>query len=190
MSKILGCDVIESFKYVFTKKMKEALYEQLQPEVVYITQIGLNKLKAKLSESEELLESRRAEAAIESGDEGIHHDEAAREARFDFFKAEDTVTHLKGILSSQIAIIEPNDNTEMVDIGNTVTVEFLDEGESEKLVIVGKHDGDAHESFVSYESPMAKAILGKKRGEEVSFEVGQNRMQINVKIKRIEQGNF
>lgn len=168
---------------------KEKRYKNIEPGKIHITDVGLAKLRARLAEKEHSLIQKKKDGAIESDDEWVHHNEAARDARFDLYRAEDEVGVIQKILAGIISIIHPNSDTEIVDIGNKVTVEFLDDNAVDNIVIVGKHDADANDMFVSYESPMAKALFGKKKGDTVSFEGGGGH-KIVVKIKGITPGEF
>lgn len=60
-------------------------------------------------------------------------------------------------------------NTETVEIGSIVKVESNYDGEIEEetFEIVGHGEGSIEENKISYESPVAKALLGHGIGEEV-----------------------
>lgn len=60
-------------------------------------------------------------------------------------------------------------NTEEVEIGSIVKVEskYNEEIEEEVFEIVGHGEGSIEENKISYESPVAQALLGHKIGEEV-----------------------
>ena len=82
-------------------------------------------------------------------------------------------------------IIEETDEYKNFD-GTTVIlgsqVELLFDGEIEFYKILGKYDGNIEEQILSYEAPIAKAILGKKVNSEVQF----NGIKIKIlSVKRI-----
>jgi transcription elongation factor GreB len=59
------------------------------------------------------------------------------------------------------------DDTERVFFGAWVTLEDED-GNIETYRIVGPDETDPHQKHVSVESPMARALLGKREGDEVT----------------------
>ena len=67
------------------------------------------------------------------------------------------------------AEIIDNKNKNEVSLGSVVTISY-DDGEEEEYKIVGSMEADPFENKISNESPIAKAILGKKAGEIVSVE--------------------
>ena len=56
------------------------------------------------------------------------------------------------------------------DYRRPVEIEYIDDNETEEYSIVGSTEADPFENRISNESPIAKAILGKKAGETVSVE--------------------
>lgn len=88
-----------------------------------------------------------------------------------------------------IKIIEPRQETDTVDLGNTVRLRFGDMDEDEMFTILGPDDGatgmDLEPRWISCETPVAKAVIGKSRGETAEFNNGQT-----VKVKEILPGEF
>ena len=71
-------------------------------------------------------------------------------------------------------------------INNTVTVEFADDGSVETYKIVTTVRGNSLENLISNESPLGKALLGKKEGDTVSVQVNAS-IGYDVKIIRIDK---
>ena len=61
-----------------------------------------------------------------------------------------------------------------VGINNTVTVKFIDDGTEEDYKIVTTVRGNSLEGLISNESPLGKALLGKKVGDVVHVQVNAN----------------
>ena len=64
-------------------------------------------------------------------------------------------------------IIQPDDDNSIANIGDTVEIQDED-GEIETYRIVGVAESSPAEGLISNESPMGKALLGRKVGEEVT----------------------
>jgi transcription elongation factor GreB len=65
-------------------------------------------------------------------------------------------------------VVETKPNVESVVFGTTVTATDLD-GNSYEFKIVGEDEADATHFKVSYVSPLAQALLGKKIGETAKW---------------------
>lgn len=70
-----------------------------------------------------------------------------------------------------------------VSVGSSVTISY-DDGETEEYKIVGSLEADPFENKISNESPIGKAIIGHKKGEEV--EVKSPNGNFTVTITNIE----
>ncbi len=83
-------------------------------------------------------------------------------------------------------VISEDSAADEVGINNTVTVEFADDGSVETYRIVTTVRGNSLEGLISNESPMGKALLGKKEGETVHVQVNPS-IGYEVKILKIEK---
>ena len=70
-------------------------------------------------------------------------------------------------------------------INNTVTVEFVDDGTVETYKIVTTVRGNSLQNLISNESPLGKALLGKKEGDTAHVQVNAT-VGYDVKITKIE----
>ena len=135
---------------------------------LYITKDGLKKLRDELKE---LIEVKRPEvaqeiqSAREMGDisENAAYDEAKREQSF----VEGRISELEDIIKKSKVADEKV--SEVVVVGSKVTLHM--EGSEEIFHIVGAPEADPSERKISHESPLGKALLGKKVGENIQVEV-------------------
>jgi transcription elongation factor GreA len=77
-----------------------------------------------------------------------------------------------------------NPNTEVVSIGTRVELTDLSTMRRESYSILGAWDFDEEKGIISYLSPMAKAMLGKKPGE--TFEFGAEPHKTTYRIESIK----
>ncbi len=82
-------------------------------------------------------------------------------------------------------VISDESAEDEVGINNTVTVQFVDDGSVEMYKIVTTVRGNSLENLISNESPLGKALLGKKEGEIVHVKVNET-AEYDVKILKIE----
>lgn len=57
---------------------------------------------------------------------------------------------------------------DVVAVGSTVTVTYVEDGEEEEYKIVGSLEADPFENKISNESPIGQAIIGHKVGDIIS----------------------
>ena len=150
------------------------------PKDVILTAEGLANLKAEL---DELTTRRRREVAQrirearEFGDisENAEYDDAKNEQAM----LEARIAGLEDKLRSATVIDASDLRTDVVGVGSIVHVK--DEGgKSTKYTIVGSAEASPAEMKLSNESPVGKALIGHKRGEEVviSTPKGQRKLKI------------
>ena len=98
---------------------------------------------------------------------------------------ESRIRYLERMIKTAKVISEESAEDE-VGINNTVTVEFTDDGAVETYKIVTTVRGNSLENLISNESPLGKALLGKKEGDTVSVQVNAS-TGYEVKIIRIDK---
>jgi transcription elongation factor GreA len=155
------------------------------PKDVILTREGLANLK---SELDHLSTTRRREIAArikearEFGDisENAEYDDAKNEQAM----LEARIAQLEEKLRSATVIDASDLGTDMVRVGSVVHVR--EGGKSTKYTIVGSAEASPAELKLSNESPVGRALLGRKRGEEVVFATPKG--QRRLKITKIDVG--
>jgi transcription elongation factor GreA len=135
----------------------------------YLSKEGLEQIRQEL---DELVNVRRAEIAAriheakEHGDitENAEYEDAKNEQAF----VEGRIQALSALVKNAV-VIEENHNSSHVQIGSTVTIQSKDGKES--FMIVGSAEASPAEGRISNESPVGRALLGRKKGEEVTVSV-------------------
>ncbi len=156
------------------------------PKDVILTPEGLANLK---SELDHLSTARRREVAArikearEFGDisENAEYDDAKNEQAM----LEARIAALEEKLRSATVIDSTDLGTDVVRVGSVVHVKEGD-GKSTKYTIVGSAEANPSEMRLSNESPIGKALLGRKRGEEVAFTTPKGKRKL--KITKIDVG--
>ncbi|MEA2353762.1 MAG: transcription elongation factor GreA, partial [Thermoleophilaceae bacterium] len=95
------------------------------------------------------------------------------------------IAELEDKLRSAQVIDEKSVTNEVVSVGVTVHVKDQKTDKSVKYKIVGSAEANPSEYKLSNESPVGKALLGKKRGELVSVPVPRGPAR-KLKITKIE----
>ncbi len=95
------------------------------------------------------------------------------------------IAQLEEKLRSATVIDASDLGTDVVRVGSVVHVKEGD-GKSTKYTIVGSAEANPSEMKLSNESPVGRALLGRKRGEEVAFATPKG--QRKLKITKIDIG--
>jgi transcription elongation factor GreA len=136
---------------------------------ILITKEGLDKLQ---SELEHLLSIRRQEVAskIKRAREmgGTENNAEYEDAKNDQAFVEGRILTLENIVKNA-TVIESPALPGVVEVGDKVLIQNQD-GKIEQFAIVGSAEANPVEGKISNESPVGKALLGRKIGDEV--EVG------------------
>ena len=133
-----------------------------------LTKEGLADLK---KEYDELVNVKRAVAvkrladARELGDLSENSEYAA--AKQDLSFMDGRILELEEILHSA-KLITNNHTKNMVDVGCKVILTV--DGKKEDFMLVGEWEADPKEKKISHESPLGKALMGRKVGEKVEVE--------------------
>ena len=78
------------------------------------------------------------------------------------------------------AVIINEEVSDIVKIGATVVIKYDGEDDTEEYKIVGSTEADPFENKISNESPIAKALLGKKKGSVVTVESPNGKYDIEL----------
>ena len=97
---------------------------------------------------------------------------------------ESRIRYLERMIRTAKVIPEDSKEDE-VGINNTVTVEFVDDATEDIFKIVTTVRGNSLENLISNESPLGKALLGKKVGETAHVQVNDT-IGYDVIIRKIE----
>jgi transcription elongation factor GreA len=151
-----------------------------------ITPEGLEKLKEEL---EHLQTDKRREVAgrikdaREFGDisENAEYEDAKNEQAM----LEQRIASLQDKLRRSSVIDEKHVDTEQVEVGAIVHVKDQKSGKSQKFQLVGSAEASPSDHKLSNESPIGKAVIGKKKNEVVTVETPRGPKK-KLKITKIE----
>lgn len=90
------------------------------------------------------------------------------QARDDQARLEDRIGKIKSIL--QHAIVVAPHKSDIVEVGTTIVVTKKGSSDQRTFQLVGSEEVDMAVGKISHNSPLGEALLGKKKGETVSFE--------------------
>lgn len=130
-------------------------------------------------------ESKLAECLKEMG-EGVKDDPNAWHDNFGFEEGQRQAsiwsTRLRDLIAikNRASVIEPSRQTDEVAVGSVVSL-LHEDGESEDTFQIGSYlVFDDEEDTISYNSPLAQAIIGAKIGETRTFKVSGKERRVKI----------
>ncbi|MBZ9569877.1 GreA/GreB family elongation factor [Patescibacteria group bacterium] len=148
----------------------------------YLTERGLKTIKKEYEDLKKLRLSKiREESPRLLHSEDLNPEYLSFREDLDFLEAR--ITELENVLKNvELIKTPPKEKQNIVTFGATVTLEEVD-GQINEFTVVGTLEANPNEGKISYESPVGKALLGKKRGEEVMI---TSPIKVIYKIKKIK----
>ena len=158
------------------------------PRDVILTQEGLDKLKDELeflATDKRREVAQRIKEAREFGDitENAEYDDAKNEQAM----LEQRIAQLEDKLRAAQVIDAKDVTTDVVGVGTIVHVKDQKTGKSQQFTIVGSAEANPAELRLSNESPVGRALMGKKRNDLVSVPVPKGPAR-KLKITKIDVG--
>jgi len=137
----------------------------MSSEQTFLTREGLKKLEQELEHLRTVKRAQVAERlhnAQEDGEllENAEYEDAKNEQAF----VEGRIVTLETMLSNAVIIKETHGN--VVTLGSKVTVKEIG-GKPEVYKLVGHAEASPKEGRISNESPLGKALLGRRVGDEI-----------------------
>ncbi|PQD96423.1 transcription elongation factor GreA [Pradoshia eiseniae] len=141
--------------------------------------------KEKLEKELELLKTVKRKEVVERikiarsfGDlsENSEYDSAKEEQAF----VEGRITTIENMIRNAQIIDSDAAQDGVVTLGKSVTFKELPDGEEETYTIVGSAEADPFEYKISNDSPIARSLMGKKPGDEVTVATPGGDMEVVI----------
>jgi transcription elongation factor GreA len=151
-----------------------------------LTYEGLRKLEEELEDLKVVKRkeiSQKIKEAREQGDlsENAEYDAAKDEQR----DIEARIEQIEKILKNAEVVDEDEVDLDKISVGCKVKVLDVEYDEEEEFKIVGSSEANSLQGKISNESPVGKALIGRKTGDEVSVETQAG--EIRYKILGIQR---
>lgn len=146
---------------------------------IYLTKEGLTELK---KEYDELINTKRPDIlsrvsqARSMGDLSENAEYVASREELSFIDGR--IDELEELLKGAIVIKGSKTSNQAVKLGSTVTLHV--KGKKEIFTVVGEWEADPKEKKISHESPLGKALIGKKVGEKVHVEAPAGKIYYTI----------
>lgn len=145
---------------------------------IYLTSEGFLKLEEELNEAKQVKRPEIIQAIKEARALGDLSENAEySSARENQAKLEARIKEIEYTLEH--AIIIENKGDGVIGVGSKVTIAY-DVDDTEEYTIVGTNEADPFENKISNESPIARAVIGKKQGDKVSVESPNGNFDVEI----------
>ena len=149
---------------------------------IFLTPEGLKKLEEELNHlktvkrqeiAEKIQEAKESRSAVISPE----YEEAKNEQGF----LEGRILEIERMIKNAVIIHheEVKKKGGHVELGSKVVVKLAD-GNKENYTIVGSAEANPGEGKISNESPMGKALLNRKVGDEVEFDAPAGKLKLKI----------
>ncbi|MBR6538066.1 MAG: transcription elongation factor GreA [Lachnospiraceae bacterium] len=137
-----------------------------------LTQKDIERIEAEIEHRKLVVRKEALEAVKEARAHGdLSENFEYHAAKKDKNKNESRIRYLERMLRTA-EIISEDSAADEVGLNNTVTLYFEEDEECEEFRLVTSIRGNSLKNLISIESPLGKAVYGKKLGERVLVPVG------------------
>ena len=103
-------------------------------------------------------------------------------------KMEGEIVELEAAIRTAVVVSDEEITNEKVNVGTTVRVLDRDEDFEDEYRIVGPHEADPMNNAISIDSPVGAALIGKRKGDELTIEIPGGLSHLKVlSIERTER---
>jgi transcription elongation factor GreA len=138
----------------------------------FFTAAGLKKIRQEITALERLIKvdiPRDLAAAAAHGDlrENAEYQAAKEKQAFSMTRLRELRERVRGA-----EVVKPRDfPDDIVTLLKRVKIKDVDTGEVEEYTILGSGDTDLDQGIISYESPLAGALIGHRKGDVIDAEL-------------------
>jgi len=154
----------------------------MEQDKFFLTKAGYGRFKQELEQIRKTIE----EKIKEDVPSPLSSELSAEYTSFqeDMAQLRSRIQELEAVLNNcELIDYDPKSHCQIVRVGCKVAIDK--DGQQEELIIVGSLEADPRQNRISNQSPIGRALLGKRAGDEVK--IGARIAQV-YKIKKITYG--
>ncbi len=153
----------------------------------YLTKENYEELKTRLAE----LKSAGREDVANKIKEARSYGDISENSEYDAAREEEALLEqeiqtIENTLHNAKIIGKSKVDTSVVNIGAVVVVRDLDFNQDFTFNITGSYDSDPTKGLISNESPIGKALMGKKKGDKITVDTPDPTTDMHIQIMSIK----
>lgn len=164
------------------KNKAQSLVRPGMASTVSLTRQGYDALKVEI----DTLKSKRVQIIEEvrkaAADKDFRENAPLEAAREQHGQLESRIKELEEMMKLAVVIDETQKPTVTVRIGDSVILQDLASGEELSYKIVSPREVDPGKGKISHVSPVGKAIIGRKEGEEIAVTIPAGKLRYRIKL--------
>lgn len=155
--------------------------------VTYLTKEAMEELKEKLA----VLKSDGREDIANKIKEARSYGDISENSEYDAAREEEAlleqeIAQIEQTLKNAKLITKVKGSAGVVNVGSVVVVRDLDFKMDMTFTITGSYNNDPTKGLISNESPIGKALIGKKEGDKVTVVTPDPNTDMNIQIISIK----
>ena len=155
--------------------------------VTYLTKEAMEELKEKLAK----LKSDGREDVANKIKEARSYGDISENSEYDAAREEEAIleqeiAQIELTLKNAKLITKSKGDAGVVNIGSVVVVKDLDFNMEMTFTITGSYNNDPINGLVSNESPIVKALIGKKKGDKITVITPDPTTDMNIQILSVK----
>ncbi len=141
-------------------------FKELQDELNYLKTVKREEIKEAI--------------AVAKGFGDLSENAEYDEARTEQAKTEARITELEFLVENAVVVDESKVDTSVISLGSTVVLYDVEDEEEVNYSIVGSNETNPLEGKISDQSPIGKALMGKKEGDKVSIDTPAGTLEFKI----------
>ena len=126
----------------------------------------------------------KAQIAVEKMTAAAHGDRSEnaeyKEAMKNYYENQTRLEYLSKMLNTATIIDDTNISKDILHVNSVVLINFIDEDEIEEIVLTTTLKADPSKYYISIESPLGSALLGKKVGDQIKIDSPEGTYTVEV----------
>lgn len=153
-----------------------------------LTAVDIKKMKEEIEYRQAVLTPKfKDEVARTRALGDLSENDEYRSAKRELNRNYSRIRYLKAMIETAVVIEVEESDDETVGLFDHITIWYEDDEEERTITIVTTLRNDVLNGLISKESPLGKALLGRRVGERVKIDVNEN-YSYYVEIRSIEKG--
>ena len=152
-------------------------------EGTYLTTAGLHELEEELDQLRSVRRQEVAERIQDSKEVGELENAEYEEAKNEQAFVEGRIQELEMMITNAVIIPDHSKagaSSDVVELGSIVAVQMGKGKKASTYTIVGSTEASPTDGRISNESPLGKALLGRKAGQKVEFKTPSGSQSITI----------
>ncbi|MDH2334701.1 GreA/GreB family elongation factor [Clostridium perfringens] len=147
----------------------------------YLTEENVRKLREELDYRMSVVRAKIAKEKLEAAAHGDRSENAEyKEACRNYRENDNRIQYLLTMISTAIIIDEESNDKSTLGLNSKARIKFVEDDDEDVVTLVTTMDLDLENMYISIESDLGKALMGKKVGDVVEVEAPGGNYTVEV----------